>query len=181
MSLTPMGDGSIPPREKEICAEIGKWLRVNGDAIYGTRMWKIATEGPLGTFKHKPEKRVVYWDYRDKSKQGQIRFTQRGDYMYAIFLDWPKDAFVVRSLGKGTIPNAEIESIELLGYAGALKYKQTNDVLVIELPEQKPNEYAFAFKIKLNGDIGDIIIASKAYTMEEEYMSYEDILEKHSR
>lgn len=180
MSLTPMADGTIPPREKEICAEIGKWLRVNGEAIYGTRMWKIATEGPLGTFMHKPEKRVVYWDYRDRDKEGQIRFTQKDGYLYAIFLDWSEDAFVIRSLGKDMIPNAKVQSVELIGHEGDLKVTQTKGALEIQTPEKRPHDYAYAFKIKLSGEVGDRMIATPAVTMAEEQMSYSDINAKHT-
>jgi alpha-L-fucosidase len=180
MSLTPKGDGSIPEEEKAICAEIGQWMRTNGDAIYGTRIWKIATEGPLGTFKHKPEKRVVYWDYRDKDKQGQIRFTQKGDHIYAIFLDWEEEVFEIRSLGKKLIPDAAVESVELLGHDGSLDVQHTDAALVIKAPAEKPNDYAYAFKIKLKGDVGDAMVAADGFTMEEEHMPYGDILKKHA-
>jgi alpha-L-fucosidase len=179
LSLTPMGNGEIPPREKEICAEIGKWLRVNGDAIYSTRMWKIATEGPLNTFMYKPEKGVIYWDYREPNKQGEIRFTQKGDHMYAIFLDWSDGAFTIRSLGKDMIPDATIESIELLGHDGALDYEQTADALVIQSPAKKPCKYGYSFKIKLSGEVGDRMVAGQSSRMPEEEMSYDEIEAKH--
>jgi alpha-L-fucosidase len=181
MSLTPMGDGSIPPREKAICAEIGHWLRINGEAIYGTRMWKIASEGPLGTFKYKPDKGVIYWDYREPNKQGQIRFTQKGEYMYAIFLDWEDEAFIIRSLGRDTIPNAKIRSVELLGYDSNLKIQQTPQALVIQSPAQKPHDYAYAFKIKLAGHVGDKMVTGQPFTMAEESMTYDEIGQKHFR
>ena len=181
MSLTPMGDGSIPPREKEICAEIGKWMRINGEAIYGTRMWKIASEGPLGTFMYKPEKSVIYWDYRQPNKQGQIRFTQKGEDMYAIFLDWHDKAFTIRSLGRSTIPSAKIETVELLGYDGDLNMDQTDDALVIQSPSEKPHDYAYAFKIRLSGDVGDRMVAAEPFTMAEESMTYDEIARKHSK
>jgi alpha-L-fucosidase len=179
MSLTPMGDGSIPQREKEICAEIGKWLRINGEAIYGTRMWEIATEGPLGTFMHKPEKRVVYWDYRAREKAGQIRFTQKDGWLYPIFLDWSDDSFMIRSLGKDMLPNAKLKSVELLGYDGELVVEQNAEALVIQSPEKAPHDYAYAFKIKLSGEVGDRMVAAPASRMEEEGLSYSHIYAKH--
>jgi alpha-L-fucosidase len=181
MSLTPRGDGSIPPREKEICAEIGKWMRTSGDAIYGTRMWKIATEGPLNTFKYKPDKAVIYWDYRERNKQGQIRFTQKGEYVYAIFLDWHDSAFMIRSLGRDTIPNARIKSVELLGHYSDLTCQQTAEALTIQSPAQKPHDYAYAFKIKLSGDVGDNMVIGRPFTMAEESMTYDEIAQKHFR
>lgn len=179
MSLTPMGDGSIPPREKEICTEIGKWMRINGDAIYGTRMWKVATEGPLGTFKYKADRGIIYWDYREKNKKGQIRFTQKGDHVYAIFLDWEDDRFEIRSLGRDMIPDAQVESVELLGYDGDLKVAQKANALVIQSPSKKPHEYAYAFRIRLAGDVGDRMVAGQPFSMEEESMSYDEINQKH--
>ena len=181
MSLTPMASGEIPPQEKKICSEIGKWLRVNGEAIYSTRPWKVSTEGPLNTFMYKPDKGVVYWDYRAPTKEGEIRFTQKGDYMYAIFLDWSDEKFSIRSLSKSMIPNAKIESVELLGHNEALEYRQESDALQIKSPTQKPHEYAYAFKIKLSGDVGNKMIANTPVTMPENTMSYDAIAEKHSK
>ncbi len=178
MSLTPKGDGSIPAREKAICAEIGQWLRINGEAIYGTRMWKIASEGPLGTFKYKPDKGVIYWDYREANKKGQIRFTSNGDTLYALFLDWEDSAFTIRSLGKDTIPQATIEGVELLGYNGNLTLEQTAEALVIQSPAKRPHDYAYAFKIELSGDVGDKMVAGRPVTMEEESLSYDKIAQK---
>ena len=43
MSLTPRGDGSIDPQEIEIMKGIGTWLNTNGEAIYGTRKWKVSS------------------------------------------------------------------------------------------------------------------------------------------
>lgn len=179
MSLTPMASGEIPPREKEICAEIGDWLEMNGEAIYETRTWKIPSEGPMKTFKHKPDRGIIYWDYRNQSKQGEIRFTKKGDYMYTIFLDWPKDEFRIKSLGKKMIPKARIESIELLGHKGKLDYEQTEEALSIKPPTKRPCKYAYAFRIRLAGEVGDNMVANNPYTMEEESMSYDQIAEKH--
>ncbi len=49
LSLTPKGDGSIPPEEQKIMRGIGRRMKVNGEAIYGTRPWKIHAEGPIVT------------------------------------------------------------------------------------------------------------------------------------
>ena len=181
MSLTPMASGEIPPKEKEICAEIGKWLRVNGEAIYGTRPWKIATEGPLNTFMYKADKGVVYWDYRAPNKKGEIRFTKKGDDLYVIFLDWSDEKFSIRSLSKAMIPNAKIESLELLGYEGDLEFTQASDALEIQAPKQQPHDYAYAFKIKLSGEVGDKMIANTPVEMPENNMTYEAIDDKYSK
>jgi alpha-L-fucosidase len=181
MSLTPMGSGEIPSREKEICAAIGRWLRINGEAIYGTRPWKIATEGPLSTFLYKPDKGVIYWDYRAPEKRGEIRFTRKGDVLYAIFLDWPEDQFVIRSLGGSNIPDARIESVELLGHTGPLNHSQDAHALRIDAPAARPCDYAYALKIRLTGDVGDQMVAGPPFMMDQENMSYDEIERTHFR
>lgn len=181
MSLTPKASGEIPQEEKEICAEIGKWMRINGEAIYGTREWLIPSEGPLNTFMYKPDKGVIYWDYRSPEKKGEIRFTKKGDDMYAIFLDWSEDQFEIRSLGQNLIPNAEIASVELLGHEGELVFEHNEDALVIETPKEKPCKYAYAFKIKLKGDVGTAMVANTPIEMEENTLTYEEISQKYSK
>lgn len=44
--MGPRADGRIPDEDRHILEEIGKWLAINGEAIYGTRYWKTFGEGP---------------------------------------------------------------------------------------------------------------------------------------
>lgn len=58
LNVGPEADGSIPARETEIPREIGAWLKVTGEAIYGSRPWKIYGEGPTETLEgHLSEQR----------------------------------------------------------------------------------------------------------------------------
>jgi hypothetical protein len=69
------------------------------------------------------------------------------------------------------IPNARIESVELLGHVGELKVDQKGNALVIQSPSRKPHNYAYAFKIKLAGDVGNKMVAGQPFTMAEESMT----------
>jgi len=144
LNVGPRSDGTIPEEVQTILLQIGKWLGVNGEAIYGTRPWKVSGEGPTqvvgGSFK----------DTEGKPFTGEdIRFTSKGDTLYAIALAWPeKGKLTIKSLAAGTPDTKrEIKSVQLLGSKAALKWTRSAQGLVIELPAQKPCDYAFVFKI----------------------------------
>lgn len=156
LSLTPKGDGSIPEREKEIMAGIGDWLKINGEAIYGTRPWIIYGEGPnmnLTTMKKSARgEPKMGWDYRKKFTQEDIRFTQSkdGKVLYAITLACPvNEKTLIKSLQKGSeYYRGDIKRISMLGSSAVLKWSRTDIGLEISLPPDRPNEIACAFRIE---------------------------------
>jgi alpha-L-fucosidase len=144
LNVGPNADGSIPERAKTILLELGGWLKINGEAIYSTRPWKIFGEGPTnnkaGEYSEREEKPFVY-------TSNDIRFTTKGDTLYAIALDWPADGVLkIHSLGKGQDVR-EIKSIQLLGNEGNLKFTRDNESLTVTLPKNKPCNYAFSLRI----------------------------------
>ncbi|MGA2326749.1 MAG: alpha-L-fucosidase [Bryobacteraceae bacterium] len=145
LNIGPKSDGTIPEQAEKILLEMGRWLAVNGEAIYGTRPWKIFGEGPTqvvgGSFK----------DTAGKPFTGEdIRFTTKGGTLYAIALAWPENGkAVIKALAAGSPHlSREIRSVELLGSKAKLKWARTATGLEIELPAEKPGDYAFAFKIR---------------------------------
>ena len=88
LSLTPKGDGSIPEEEKKIMKEIGDWLKVNGEGIYGTRPWKKVAEGievdQLREEGYNERRDMVGASWRfealEESKGEAFRFTRSKDY-----------------------------------------------------------------------------------------------------
>ena len=112
LNVGPKADGTIPDEDAHILREIGKWLKVNGEAIYGTRYWKVFGEGPTvipeGHFTDTYEKNFTSED---------IRFTSKGNHIYAIVLHWPEDGEIhIRSLGNDMkLLKSSICDVELLG------------------------------------------------------------------
>jgi len=141
-------DGTIDDREEAFLHAFGAWMRVNGEAIYGTRPWKVFGEGRRkGKGGHFNERRYTAMGASD------IRFTTRGPVLYAIALGRPEDGrLLVRSLGR--LPEGEqgtVTDVRLLGHAGDVAWKQTDEGLAVTLPAEMPCAHAPVLKIAGRG------------------------------
>ena len=116
LNIGPRPDGTIPEQAEKILLELGQWLSINGEAIYGTRPWAVYGEGPT---------KVVGGSFKDTAghpfTSQDIRFT-KGDVLYAIALAWPPDAKLsIKSFGSGAANvKSDIKTVELVGSTAAL-------------------------------------------------------------
>lgn len=146
LNIGPRSDGTIPAEVQQVLREVGSWLKINGDAIYGTRAWKIYGEGPTN---------VTEGSFHDTDTQPytpkDFRFTKKGDVLYAIELGWPSNReAVIHSLGRSASgDHPKIGSVTLLGSDSKLAFEQREDGLHIQLPERSPGKYAYSFRILL--------------------------------
>jgi alpha-L-fucosidase len=148
LDITPTADGIIPEPVEQRLRSIGAWLDVNGEAIYGTRPWKIFGEGPTqikpGSF---GESESLNFTARD------IRFTRREKTLYAIALDWPQNTpeLVIKSLNAhdALVAKDEIQDISLVGSDQKISWEHHEEGLKIKLPSQKVGNFAYTFKILL--------------------------------
>ena len=148
LNVGPKPDGTIPEEAKERLLGLGKWLEMNGEAIYGTVPWVLAGEGPT-----RLEKKGPFNEKNDLRYTGQdIRFTVKENCLFATVLDWPGEKVLIKSLAPqgqtwaGLYPS-EIASISMLGDGKDLKWEMTKEGLSIETPPAKPGDHAFVFKI----------------------------------
>ena len=134
LNLSPKADGTIPDEQKAALLEVGGWLKVNGEAIYGTRPWTIHAEGDekkLRTPGAHPK-----WNFANVDAS-DIRYTTPKDRsaLYAIPLAWPKGAssITLKAVTAQSFPG-DIARITLLGQRGELKFSRNADGLRVELP-----------------------------------------------
>ncbi len=155
LDIGPTGDGRIPVIMQQRLLQIGAWLKVNGEAIYGARhagrdcQW---SEGKrpgqeYGEFK------VAYnlmEQIGQQPKNGvavkQAFFTKKPDALYAIIPEWPPEPMILRNI---KVPATT--DVTMLGVTGALKHETRGTDLIIHPPSFKPGgapcRYAFTFKI----------------------------------
>ena len=155
LSISPKGDGSIPQEQKDILRAIGQWLKVNGEGIYGTRKWKIETEGPVDKFLSDSGSKIM-WNFEDKCDAGDIRFTKKGNRLFAFVLDWPKNGEVlIKSLhsNEKISTTNEIVSVKMLGTKGQLKWHRDKSGLKVIFPKNPPCDYVYGLEVEVKGDL----------------------------
>jgi len=147
LNVGPRADGTIPEEVQQILRDVGAWLGVNGEAIYGTRPWKVFGEGPT---------KVAEGPVRDTKSQPytaeDFRFTAKENVVYAIEMAWPSGSkTLIHSLGTDALgAGKKIESVGLLGSSAKLQFQQQAAGLRIDLPPQAPGKYAYVFQIVLH-------------------------------
>lgn len=144
---TPEGD--LEPDVLNILKGIGKWIKVNGEGIYGTRPWKVYGEGPSTT---EVQEKGQFGGLKEVRpyQSTDVRYTTKGNSIYAFCLEQPAGDICLKSLGKNSgILNHEIKSVRLLGTNKKLKWEQRNDGLYIKETLYPLNQRVITFLIKL--------------------------------
>jgi alpha-L-fucosidase len=127
LNLSPKADGTIPAEQKKTLLEVGKWLSINGEAIYDTHNWI---------------------KFGEESTSPKLRFTVKGDALFAIIVgNWPGTSILIPSLGMQKTTGEKIVSVTMLGNKGQLHFTQEQNGLTVDLPATPPCENAYTLKI----------------------------------
>ncbi|MBN1517548.1 alpha-L-fucosidase [Candidatus Sumerlaeota bacterium] len=146
LSVPMRGDGTIDEHEAAFLDGLADWMAINGEAIFGTRPWKLYGEGPTQV------RSGMFNEGKTRFSAKDVRFTAKGDALYAFLLGWPEQKTVtIQSLAANSpnLQGVQIAGIELLGHDGALEFNNDEAGLQVQLPESKPCEHAVALKITL--------------------------------
>lgn len=147
LNIGPRSDGTIPDEEQALLREIGAWLRVNGEAIYGTRPWKVFGEGPT---------EIAEGAFTDTKRADftaeDVRYTTHGSALYAILLAWPESGLVTfRSLATtAELLQSEVSRVTLLDRDVELDWSAEPEGLTVRLGASPTGKHAFVLKIETN-------------------------------
>tara|TARA_B100000809_G_scaffold25288_1_gene22194 strand:+ start:103 stop:729 length:627 start_codon:yes stop_codon:yes gene_type:complete len=144
LNIPIRADGTLDETATNLLEEMGDWLRVNGEGIYGTRPWYVFGEGKVNEI----PKFVVESPYTWRD----VRYTTRGEYLYAYVLAWPpknRPHVELALLAPGNQRLGSIQSVEMLGHDGDLKWQHHPDGLRVTFPNEKPCDFAYGLKIHL--------------------------------
>jgi alpha-L-fucosidase len=143
LNITQYPDGSLPSQSAELLTQLAAWMKVNSEAIHGTRPWKLYGEGPTNA------KAGAFEESGDYTAQ-DIRFTTKNGALYAIFLGWPRGESVIRSLGRNALSGSEIERVDLLG-GPELQFRRDTGALRLTLPPPQAGAMIPAVRIRGRG------------------------------
>jgi alpha-L-fucosidase len=151
LNVPVKGDGTIDDDEVAFLVGMGKWMDVNGEAIYGTRPWLVYGEGPSVAESAETGQFGGARDVRSKPYTSEdVRFTTKGNALYAVLLDWPANkSAVVKTLATNSprVAGRKVTGVALLGFTGDVAWKQDETGLHVQLPAVAPSENAVVLKI----------------------------------
>ena len=123
VNIGPRADGTIPEPQVERLHAMGDWLRINGDAIYASRYWKVSEQ-----------------------KDEQLAFTTNGKKLYAIKLLKPEAPFTITATAGWNAD--QIEGVRLLGSDAKVAWEMTAQGVRITPPaDLGPSQYAWSFEM----------------------------------
>jgi alpha-L-fucosidase len=144
----PLPNSGMPdPEEMKILDEITRWMAVNGEGIYATRPWKMFGDGPIATA---PPPGPGAPRFNEQSRKDltaeEVRFTTKGNTLYAFVMGWPEKETVIKPLGTAA-GGMKVGNVSLLGFDGRLRWTQEAQGLRVEMPAARPCDHAISLKV----------------------------------
>jgi len=146
LNIVQTPEGDLEPEVMNTLDELAAWTAANGEGIYGSRPWKVWGEKPAD----KPAVKFERFNNETKVQYSakDIRFTAKGNTLYAYCLGTPDAAIKIISLGKKSpYQVASVASVQLMGSTEKLQWKQDDDALIINKPNQLPAWQVIGFKV----------------------------------
>ncbi|HIT90315.1 MAG TPA: alpha-L-fucosidase [Candidatus Merdenecus merdavium] len=149
LNIGPKGDGSIPEGDLAILQTIGQWMKINGEGIYHSKVWRKSSEGPTKEIEGQfTDNQIPQYTSKD------FRFTTKGSYIYAFALAYPKDGrLTIQSFAKSKDQNMPefhgiIMDVKVLGYDKEVCWKVDEEGLHIKT-EDFSSDFPVAIKVQI--------------------------------
>lgn len=139
LNIPQKPDGTIDEEAEYILHELSGWINCCGEGIYDTRPWRVFGEGENKVSLHGFIEESVNWTSED------IRYTQKGDSVYAFLMKTPSDRTVIL---KSFLQGDQVLSVKLLG-GRECKFEQGLGPLVVQLPDKFPTKYTNCLVVKI--------------------------------
>ena len=147
------GSGEMDDKAAAFLDGMSEWMGINSECIYGTRPWKIYGEGPSvkNDATARDSARNPPRGLGPNLTPSDIRFTAKGDMLYAIVMGWPDGGKVnIKSLAKDSLNNkGEIGAVQLLGSSGKLAFSRDESGLSVTLPTQRSETDSYGIALKI--------------------------------
>ena len=150
LNIGPKGDGSVPVKSLDRLSAMGRWMKVNGESIHGTRRWLVDREGSTKPVMSGTDARAKQ-GFAARFTPGDFWFTSKKGIVYVNAFAKPADGTVrVKTLAKGNaaIRGFEAGTVRLLGYEGKLNWKQTASALEVVLPKDFQQAYGYCLEVR---------------------------------
>jgi len=142
LNIGPKSTGEIPRQSIKNLQEVGKWIDINGEAIYGTGKWDVTKEGPTSVAMDGTTARQLE-GFTTEFTPEDFWFTEKDKSIYAISLKYPESRAVIKSLA-----GMDFSSVKMLGCGEKLQWKSTDKGLEVIMPDEKPDPHGYVLKIQ---------------------------------
>lgn len=144
LNIGPTGEGVVPVQSVNNLKQVGKWLAINNEAIYGTEKWCITREGStIVNFESTEDRAAKGFDVHFSPED--FWFTKKDKAIYAISIEKPKGKIIIKSFNTNI---GKIKTVGILGQ-GKVNFKQTKDALIVATPKGFLPANGFVVKVEL--------------------------------
>lgn len=148
LNIGPTGEGLFPEESLKRLKDLGEWMSVNGESVYGSAKWHVNHEGPASASIKGTESREKN-GFNTNLTAKDFWFSQKDNHLYVTSLKWPESKEILieslTRLNKDEI--SRIQSIQLLGCDEKVSWTLDEKGLKVILPSKRPNVHGYVLKI----------------------------------
>jgi alpha-L-fucosidase len=148
LNIGPTGEGLFPEESLKRLKDIGEWMKINGESVYGSAKWIVNHEGPTTISITGTDSREEM-GFNANFTPHDFWFSKKDNNIYVTGLKWPENKEVsIESFTRLTSQEiSKIESVRLLGCDEKISWTMEDKGLKVELPSNRPNVNGYVLRI----------------------------------